>query len=283
MKVVVLGNGALGKELTKLTCWDNVNRKTHDFDFKDVTSCYRFIKDYDVIVNCIAHTDTYDKEKEKHWDINYKAVSRLTDWCGENNKKLVHISTDYVYANTNHAASENWYSYTKLLADGYVELKSQDYLIIRCGHKPTPFPFDTAYDDICGNFDYVNVIAEGIIKLINGNAVGLYNVGTEPKTIYELAKRTRANVKSGSKRGWMPADVRMNCNKYNEFRADDWVNDPDVLDFLERADKLGPWSKEDDKIFTVGGLTNDKNKDFSEFQKKQNDFENDFENQPFGD
>ena len=48
-----------------------------------------------------------------------------------------------------------------------------------------------------------------------------------------------------------------------------WVNDPDVQDFLERADEPGPWSEEDDKTYTVGGLTNDPEGSFMEFQKKQ--------------
>tara|TARA_R110000737_G_scaffold216224_1_gene232708 strand:- start:230 stop:421 length:192 start_codon:yes stop_codon:yes gene_type:complete len=47
-----------------------------------------------------------------------------------------------------------------------------------------------------------------------------------------------------------------------------WEKDPEVLDFLERADKPGALNEEDDKVFTVGGLTNDKDKSFSEFQKK---------------
>ena len=34
-------------------------------------------------------------------------------------------------------------------------------------------------------------------------------------------------------------------------------------------DEPGPWSEEDDKIYTVGGLTNDKAGDFMKFQKKQ--------------
>ena len=222
MKIVILGDGLLGKELKKQTGWDSVSRSTHQIDFNDVTSCYQYLKEYDVIVNCIAHTDTYDKNKETHWAINYKAVSRLTDWCYENNKKLVQISTDYVYANSVGAASEssvpvhanNWYSYTKLLADGFIELRSKDYLIIRCGHKINPFPYDTAYGDIIGNFDYVNVIASGIIDLINNNATGLYNVGTKSKTMYDLAKETNPNVKSGVSRGWMPKDIRMDCNKF---------------------------------------------------------------------
>jgi len=66
-----------------------------------------------------------------------------------------------------------------------------------------------------GNFDYVDVIASGIISLVNKNATGLYNVGTEIKSIYDLAMETRPDVKSGLSRGWMPSDVRMNCHKFN--------------------------------------------------------------------
>jgi|SaaInlStandDraft_1057018.scaffolds.fasta_scaffold02398_14 hypothetical protein len=47
-----------------------------------------------------------------------------------------------------------------------------------------------------------------------------------------------------------------------------WINDPDVQDFLADIDKPGPWSEEDDKIHTVGGLTNDKEGDFMKFQDK---------------
>ena len=49
-----------------------------------------------------------------------------------------------------------------------------------------------------------------------------------------------------------------------------WEEDPEVLDLLERMDEPGPWPEEDDKPFTVGGLSNDKDKSFSKFQKKQN-------------
>ena len=42
----------------------------------------------------------------------------------------------------------------------------------------------------------------------------------------------------------------------------------EINDFLEWADKPGPWSEEDDKIHTVGGLTNDKDKSFMKFQNK---------------
>ena len=50
-----------------------------------------------------------------------------------------------------------------------------------------------------------------------------------------------------------------------------WEQDEEVQDFLERADEPGPWPEEDDKIHTVGGLTNDKESGFMDFQKQQDD------------
>ena len=65
---------------------------------------------------------------------------------------------------------------------------------------------------------------------------------------------------------------------YDEEPEDDdsdneWEDDEEIQDFLERTDEQGPWSEEDDKIHTVGGLTNDKEQSFNEFQKKQDEFD----------
>ena len=42
----------------------------------------------------------------------------------------------------------------------------------------------------------------------------------------------------------------------------------DVQEFLEEADRKGPWDKEWDRTNTVGGMTNTKESGFKEFQKK---------------
>ena len=47
--------------------------------------------------------------------------------------------------------------------------------------------------------------------------------------------------------------------------------DPEVEAFLEAQDEPGPWPEEDDKIHTVGGLTNDKESGFMDFQKKMDE------------
>lgn len=218
MKIVILGDGLLGSEIISQTSWDFISRKKDGFDIRD-DSHYIQLCAYDVVVNCIAHTDTYTKDKELHWDINYRAVIKLTNFCEANNIKLVHISTDYVYTNSNSNASEddipihgnNWYSYTKLLGDSYVQLNKNN-LVLRGTHKQTPFPYANAWVDQIGNFDYVDVIASLIIQLINKNVVGVINIGTELKSMYTLALQTNYNI-SPALNTFAPANVSMNVSK----------------------------------------------------------------------
>ena len=56
-----------------------------------------------------------------------------------------------------------------------------------------------------------------------------------------------------------------------EMEEEDPFEDPEVQEFLEKADEPGPWSEEDDKIYTVGGLTNDKESGFMDFQDKMDE------------
>ena len=112
--------------------------------------------------------------------------------------------------------SRNWYTYYKLLADEYIILKNKNYLICRSSFKPKPFPCDVAWMDQIGNFDYVDVISELIIKLIYKNANGLYNVGTTEKTIYDLALITNKNVNPIKKPFYAPENITMNIIKLQE-------------------------------------------------------------------
>ena len=222
MKVLVLGDGLLGSELVKQTGWKYVSRKKSGFDISDLEKSIP--SGVNVIVNCIANTDTYSTDKKVHWDINFGFVNDLIKYCNFNVIKLVHISTDYVYTQSVENASEedvpvhcnNWYGYTKLLGDGLVQLEANEHLLIRCTHKPNPFSYENAWDDQKGNFDYVDVISSKIIKLIRGNAIGLYNVGTETKTMFELASKTK-EVKPVSSPPHIPNNTSMDISKMSEF------------------------------------------------------------------
>lgn len=223
MNYVILGNGLLGSEIHKQTGWDIISRKENGFDFRDLSSYENLLKDYDVIVNCIANTNTYSTNKEEHWDINYKGVADLVDFCNKWNIKLVHISTDYVYTNSINEASENdipihgnnWYSYTKLLGDAYIELKSNNYLICRGTHKPNPFPYSKAWIDQIGNFDYVDTISKLIIQLVQSNSTGVFNIGTHIKSMFRLASQTTP-AEIAFRTPEVPGNITMNVNKLND-------------------------------------------------------------------
>lgn len=226
MNILILGDGLLGKELSNQTGWDTLSRKKDRFDITDPTTFPKKLITYDVIINCIANTDTYSKDRQKHWDVNYKGVADLVDFCNQWEIKLVHISTDYVYANSSGEPTEQdipvhqetYYAYTKLLADGYIELKSNNYLIIRTTHKPNPFPYNKAWINQIGNFDYVTVIASLIKKLILTKTTGIINVGTQMKSMFELAKQTHKNVKpTPISSPLIPKNTLMNLNKLTKL------------------------------------------------------------------
>lgn len=223
MKVLVIGYGLLGKELVRQTGWDYICRSEEAIDFARYKTYEHFLEGYNCIVNCVANTDTYSSDRQAHWDVNYKGVADLVSLCNEKQKKLVHISSDYIYTNSKKNASENdvpvhcntWYGYTKLLGDGHVQLRSNNYLLIRCTHKPNPFPYKKAFVNQVGNFDYVDKVSEKIISLINKGCRGVYNVGTPVKSMHELAKTTFDEVEpiNALCNENMPLDVSMDITK----------------------------------------------------------------------
>ena len=82
-----------------------------------------------------------------------------------------------------------------------------------------PFEYDEAWSNQVGNFDYVSVISDLIIRLIEGNASGLYNVGTELKSMFELAKKTKLDVvpTEDMPHNTTPINMSMNLNKMRGF------------------------------------------------------------------
>ena len=223
MKLVILGNGLLGSEIQKQTGWDILSRSVNNINITDITTWAHLLLPYDIIINCIAFTNTYSDDRQSNWDINYKAVIELTDYCNNHHKKIIHISTDYIYSNSISEVSEEdipihnntWYSYTKLLGESYVQAKSKNYLICRESHKPFPFPYPQAWNDVKTNGDLVPKIAQLIIKLIENNANGVFNVGTEIKTIFDMV--SNLNIDPIESPPYVPKDTTMNISKLTNF------------------------------------------------------------------
>jgi dTDP-4-dehydrorhamnose reductase len=224
MKIVVLGYGLLGSEIVTQTGWDYLSRKKDEIDVSEFDKWIDKLNDYDVIVNCIANTDTYSNDREPHLNINYHFVKHLVKYCNQTSKKLIQISTDYIYANSENERREtdvpvhhsSWYGYSKLLGDSYVEFECDKFLICRLSHKSKPFPYDKAWDDVMTNADYTPKIVKLVIELIKHNIEGVYNVGTSKKTIYSLALETK-EVTPISSPEKTPKNVTMNLDKLSNF------------------------------------------------------------------
>ncbi|MDB4175857.1 dTDP-4-dehydrorhamnose reductase [Flavobacteriaceae bacterium] len=108
--LVTGGNGQLGSELKELA----PNFPNNNFIFTDVKDLditnHEAVKDFieikniNIIINCAAYTavDKAESEPEISDAINHLAVTNFAQIAKDNNIKLVHISTDYVFDGTNH-------------------------------------------------------------------------------------------------------------------------------------------------------------------------------------
>jgi hypothetical protein len=61
------------------------------------------------------------------------------------------------------------------------------------------------------------VISSLIIKLINSHATGVFNVGTEIKSIYNLALKTNPSVIPSLRPNKVPYNVTMDITKLTKF------------------------------------------------------------------
>ncbi len=110
MNILITGsNGQLGSEFKNIK--DSFN--SFNFFFTDVNECditskksiseYIIFKNIYCIINCAAFTnvDNAEIEIKKARKLNELAVQNLVEICQENNIKLIHISTDYVFDGSN--------------------------------------------------------------------------------------------------------------------------------------------------------------------------------------
>ena len=147
MKILVTGgNGQLGCEINQLSSnynYDWLFTDTDMFDISDLMNINVFLdkRNPDVIINCAAYTavDNAEVDFENANIVNHKSVELMAQWSNNNNCKLVHISTDYVYDGTSltpvkedmQANPVNNYGKTKLFGDIACLKNNPSSIIIR--------------------------------------------------------------------------------------------------------------------------------------------------------
>lgn len=147
-KIIVTGcNGQLGRAINQVyansTEYECVNTDVAELDITnidEVTKLVAEVKPY-AIINCAAHTnvDACETDVDNAYKINAIGPRNLSIAATQNNAKLVHISTDYVfggdaaspYLEFDPTGPKSMYGKTKLAGENFVKEFAKEHFIIR--------------------------------------------------------------------------------------------------------------------------------------------------------
>src|SRR6056297_847193 len=226
MNILVTGaNGQLGKEIQ--TIYDNYSGDKDQFFFTDIDELNvtelkplnKFVKknSISVIINCAAYTNVDQAEDEERiaFLVNELAVKNLTATALENDVKIIHLSTDYVFNGENYKPYKETdpvnpvsvYGKSKLAGEQKI-LETQTRIIIRTSWLYSSFgknfvktierlarekeELKVVFDQV-GSPTYARDLAKSILKIINHSPssaqYGIYHFSNEGVcSWYDLAK-----------------------------------------------------------------------------------------------
>ncbi|MFL2639466.1 MAG: dTDP-4-dehydrorhamnose reductase [Flavobacteriaceae bacterium] len=226
MKILVIGSkGQLGSELKKISklyknfSWFFSTVKV--LDLSDLNSINTYLSNINptVIVNCAAYTNVDKAETEIKLanTINYRAVKVISRWTSDNFKKLIHISTDYVFdglsevplCENSKTRPVNEYGSSKL--KGEISCLKNDYnsIVIRTSWLYSSFGKNfvktmidlmkknnsvKVVNDQIGSPTYAYDLAKVIVEIImnSKNKFGLFHYSNEGEiSWFEFAKSIR--------------------------------------------------------------------------------------------
>ena len=217
------GSGLLGGELIKISKAYNVEFVAPASKYCDIRNPYQ-IRNHiissgcDIVVHSAAITDVKAAENDPSlaWEVNVLVTLNVLKSCKDLGKKIVYISTDYVFDGEkgNYTIDDpiNPLSkYAKTKASGELLVRTyENSLIIRTSFFGYKFPYEAAFMDQWSSKDYVDIIAPKILKTILENSNGVVHVGSKRRCIYEIAKERCIGVSKISRcsvEGPLPKDT----------------------------------------------------------------------------
>jgi len=159
-----------------------------------------------IIINCAAHTavDRAETEVELSDVLNHQGVSVLAKWSRANDRKLIHVSTDYVFDGTTAIALTetaptnpiNVYGITKLAGEKACLQQNPDSMIIRTSWVYSSFGNNfvktmsrlmqerdslNVVDDQMGSPTYAADLAQAIMTILTHKTwqAGIYHFSNE--------------------------------------------------------------------------------------------------------
>lgn len=221
-KILITGaNGQLGSELSVLSSkypeyeWIFADRLKVTLDNLDLLPIQLNDIKANVIFNCGAYTavDKAETEKDLAFTVNSSAVEIIAKYASENNVKLIHVSTDYVFDGTSSVALNeealtnpiNAYGESKLAGEIACMKQNPDSIVIRTSWVYSKFGNNfvktmqrlmqekeeiSVVNDQVGSPTYAADLAQAMINIVNSpNWIsGIYNYSNEGEiSWYEFA------------------------------------------------------------------------------------------------
>ena len=277
MKILVTGGkGQLGYELKKKSHinnnfdWTFTDRLSFNISDLDNINIYLDICKPNLIINCAAYTsvDKAEDDFELTNITNHKAISLIAKWCKDNNCKLIHLYTDYVYNGNsqtpyieeNQTDPLNNYGKTKLLGDIACQKNNPSSIIIRTSWLYSSFGnnFLTKMINLMMDIDEIKVVDDqfgsptyagdlastiillkkkkkwqpGIYNYTNRGNISWYDFANEIKSIYGFS----TIIKPISTKEYFQKVIRP---KYSSLDNSKIINMFDVkqMDYLDSLNK----------------------------------------------
>lgn len=230
-RVKILGTGLTGlvgsrivELLSDRFTFENISLET-GVDITDRQSVTKRIEASDarIILHMAAKADVDGCEKDKArgekgdaWRINVEGTNNVVEACKKDRKKIVYISTDFVFDGTNPPAGgyseedvphpTNWYGKTKFEGEKIIENSSLPYIIARIAY-PYRAAFSIKKDFVRAIVErfkvgkqvlavtdhimtptFIDDIAGALEVLIKQNATGIYHVvGSDSISPYDAS------------------------------------------------------------------------------------------------
>lgn len=225
MRTIVLGGtGLLGRELKNLD-QNLVCLGSNHCDITEEDHLFYTFQSYSFDTIILTAAELTTAPNLALITTNIIGASNVAKACLIAGKRLVYISSDYVYPGTSGNYKEtdpispvNNYAWSKLGGECAVRMV-ENHLIIRTSFGASEFPHKQAYNNMWTSKDYVDVIAPMILQASKSGLTGIINIGTEKKTMLNYARRRNPDVKAKPLTDNLsPRDSSLNLTKWKSFQ-----------------------------------------------------------------
>lgn len=187
--------------------------------------------DFDIVIHAAAITRPmviHEDNPTLSIQTNINGTSNVVLMCERYNKKIVYISTDYVYEGKDGNYKETdalkpftKYGWSKLGGECAVQMYD-NHLILRMAMNRKPFPHPKALKDMRKSIMYIDDAAKITLKLLGES--GIINVGGKSQSVYDFVKNENPNVEPIYLKDIsdvnMATDCSMNTAKMNKVIND---------------------------------------------------------------